>query len=844
MALFRTRTDPTRDEALAQVVRQQWDDRAGMLRAFHALAACPGVTVVDLVPLLCSGDTSVRNLGIHLLKERLDARGVRALLHDLERRTAQTRFAALRGALAARQDLLAPVLERMVLEGAAEDSNLALDVLASVSAAVVGPQFARFLATGAFEVQHAALSRVGASVGLRQDEGVQAAVCSLARHEDERIRLLVLDVLEHGDPAAAVRVGMESLQDPCAAVQQKGLAVVGAALSSLRSQGDEDRLIGLLADGSEQVRNAVLDLVVRSEDRTRLLRKLLQASAAMTGWMRDRLLGAMRDRGAALAAPLVELMSDPDHDVRTQALIVGATLEVREAVPHVVRLLAPGAAGDLETRLLAAETLGRIGDPRAVPALLEAMRDPGLSMACAEALSRIRDERALAPICRLLSDERVDVRTEALRGLRRMDDARVLPVVDACATQDPDAGVRERAARLAEGLRGEPVVDCTGTVGVGGQARVAPARQLAPIEQMLVRAREMDASDLHMVVGSPVMAKVHGAFRELGDEPLDADGAWALVEPVLGPAERRTLLLLRAVDFCCVVPGGGRYRCNVYVESRGPAAAFRVIPHRLPSLSEIGLPGHIADLVNFNQGLVVIAGPSGSGKSTTLAALVNLFNETRRRHMLLLEDPIEYVHPPKGCLINQRAVGKHARSFAVALRGALRQDPDVIVVGEMRDAETVRLAIEASETGHLVIGTMHTTSAPKTVDRIVDSFPIAEQGQIRVMLAETLKLVICQTLLPSADGAGRVACFEVMVADLGISAMIRDNKTFQIPGQMQIGESRGQQTWDTGLLRLLEARLISPEVAFARARRPERFRPLLDGSAPDQTRDATEEVVT
>jgi twitching motility protein PilT len=407
------------------------------------------------------------------------------------------------------------------------------------------------------------------------------------------------------------------------------------------------------------------------------------------------------------------------------------------------------------------------------------------------------------------------------------------------AEHDPEPSLRDRASRLIEEFaEGPQSGGATGTFRIPLLLRESMLDGLHALERMLVEAREVEASDLHVVVGSPVMVKIHGRFTELEGGPLTAPQAWALIEPLLGGRERKVLLAEQACDFCHVIEGVGRHRANVYVESKGPAAAFRLIPSRIPSLSDVGLPGHLADIVNYNQGLVVIAGPSGSGKSTTLAALVNLFNETKRRHILLLEDPIEFVHPPKACLINQREVGKHAKSFAAALRGALRQDPDVIVVGEMRDPETVRLAIEASETGHLVIGTMHTTSAPKTVDRLVESFPVAEQDQIRMMLSETLKMVVCQTLLPRADGEGRVACFEVMIADLGISSMIRDGKTFQILGQMQIGEMQGQQTWDTALERLVEARQITPELAYARARRASRFRHLVEPAGGEAADDA------
>jgi len=319
------------------------------------------------------------------------------------------------------------------------------------------------------------------------------------------------------------------------------------------------------------------------------------------------------------------------------------------------------------------------------------------------------------------------------------------------------------------------------------------------------------------------MVRLHGKLQAMGDEMLTPERTESLILGPMGKLEKSKLARDQQVDFCLTIRGSGRYRSNVYVERKGLSGSFRVIPNEVPTLNDIGLPTHLADLVNYHQGMIVVAGPSGSGKSTTLAALVNLFNERRRSHVLLLEDPIEFIHPAKGCLINQRQVGKHSKGFAEALRGALRQDPDVIVVGEMRDPETVMLAIEASETGHLVIGTMNTTSAPKTVDRIIDSFPVGEQAQVRIMLSETLKAVVCQNLLPRADGKGRAALFEVMMGNLGVRNLIRDNKTYQIIGQMQIGETTGHQTVDTALSRLLDEGIIAPEQAWLRADNKERF---------------------
>jgi len=277
------------------------------------------------------------------------------------------------------------------------------------------------------------------------------------------------------------------------------------------------------------------------------------------------------------------------------------------------------------------------------------------------------------------------------------------------------------------------------------------------------------------------------------------------------------------LDFCYVIPGVGRYRSNVYKQRNGYGGVFRVIPNELPSFLDTGLPEHIVDVVNYHQGLIIVSGPAGSGKSTTLAALVNLINEKRRHHILTLEDPIEFVHPYKQSLVNQREINSHTRSFAAALRAALREDPDVIVVGELRDQETMTLAMTAAETGHVVIGTMNTTSAVKTVSRLIDAFPPKEQPSVRMMLSESLKIVTSQTLVRRADKKGRVACHEVLMVTGPVGNLIRDNKLNHIPSAMTIGREHGMQTVDMALQQLVERHLVAPEDAYMRAHQKELF---------------------
>ncbi len=824
MALFRGGSSGvSKGEALKRVRQKQWSDREGMSRALTELAACRDLKPEELIPLLESDEPTVRSFAEVQVKERLDARGLDAMIRGLDGKTTRTQSLILHTVLRAKPDLAAKSVQGLVLTGDRSLSRMAMEALSSLPDHLIGAEFTKFLGHDKAEIRRMALMKVMDSPALKADPAVRRAFIAMADDDDERIRTAILGALVELEPGEAVRLALQRIKDPSIAIQQKAVQVLSEALNRIgQSTEAEDQLLDLLTDGSEAVRNGVLDIIIKRPDRGRLLRKLLLFCKGLMGWMRDRTLDSLRRYSRELMTPVLELMNDPDEDVRSMALLLGSTLEAREAVPHIIRLLQDD---DWWVRMIAAETLGKIRDERAVGPLIAAMADTDSAMACIEALSRIGHADALIPICEALSRPEAEIRVEALDALRKMRDPRVAPVLEACISQDPSRAVRSRAELALEAITGgHSAPSVTGSFAVPAELRGRDVENLGPLERLMVTTREMDGSDLHVIVNAKPVVRVHGNLQELGDQPeYTAELAEEHLFQIMSPRLIDRLHAERQVDFCHMIPEIGRYRCNVYRERKGWAGAFRTIPNEVPTLNDVGLPPHLADLVNYHQGLIVVAGPSGSGKSTTLAALVNLFNEQKRAHLLSLEDPIEFVHSAKGCLINQREVGRHTRSFASALRGALREDPDIIVVGQMRDPETVRLAIEASETGHLVIGTMNTTSAPKTVDRIVESFPVGEQTQIRVMLSETLKAVVCQQLLPNASDDGRVALFEVMMGTLGVRMLIRDNKTYQIMSQMQIGETRGHITIDLALARLLEAGQISAEEAYRRAQSKDNF---------------------
>ncbi len=345
----------------------------------------------------------------------------------------------------------------------------------------------------------------------------------------------------------------------------------------------------------------------------------------------------------------------------------------------------------------------------------------------------------------------------------------------------------------------------------------AAMRPGAPaIEAYLTYLFETGGSDLHISADEPPMMRLHGEMLRIpGTGPCSPEETARLLFPLMPARYKKEFESASDTDFAHEIPGVARFRCNVFADRKGAGAVFRVIPSKIPTVEDLGLAKAILDLCFLPKGLVLVTGPTGSGKSTTLASLVDHINRNRSDHIITIEDPIEFVHPSRKCLVNQREVGTHTASFKTALRAALREDPDIVLVGEMRDLETVAIAIETAETGHLVFGTLHTSTAPSTVDRIIDQFPPDRQAQIRVMLSESLKGVISQVLLRKKTG-GRVAAMEVLIGVPAVANLIREGKTFQIPSIMQAGRKHGMVLMADALLDLVRRGVVTPEEAFAK----------------------------
>jgi len=358
---------------------------------------------------------------------------------------------------------------------------------------------------------------------------------------------------------------------------------------------------------------------------------------------------------------------------------------------------------------------------------------------------------------------------------------------------------------------------------------------MAQIDAFFKLMNPQGASDLHMISGQQPVLRVHGDMERVKYAVLENNELKAMLYEIVPEDRVKHFEETGDVDFAYEIPGLARYRGNLFNQRNGIGAVFREIPSDILTIKQLGLPPVISRLSTLPKGLVLVTGPTGSGKSTTLAAIIDEVNKNRKDHILTIEDPIEFVHQSQNCIVNQREIGTHTRSFAAALRGALREDPDVILVGEMRDLETIALALEAAMTGHLVFATLHTLNAAKTVDRVIEIFPSTQQAQVRSTLADALKAVVSQTLFKRVDIKGRVAALEILICTPAVRNLIRDAKTYQIPSTMQTGKKYGMQTLDDAIMEVLQKGMVSPDAAYTNSIDKTKFLPFLRKAPTDFT---------
>jgi twitching motility protein PilT len=799
---------------ISDAVRCAWrteDERQALLQELRDTTVKPSLAV----DLIWSGDSAVRQLGVEKFLVEPGPNDVKHLIGQLQDKPRHVRAYVLRFFPRIPPPLLAQVIEDELTHKDPARRRLGWEFALSLSGPSLEGYLKRAVEEGPPAVKISALQKLLKDFGGAQNN--KKLVVQLCRASDGRLASVALQAaatLKGDAEIADVMIGVFGGDD--ATTREIAVAYLREAAAE-RPREMRGQMLKLLGGGEDKTRRLAVEILLRTGGQVEVLEEILVFCRELVGWLRTRILETLQTFGDQVLEPALQLLDHRDEEVRTGALVLAERFNDPRLIKPVARLLEDD---DWWLRITACDTLGRIGDVRAVPHLVQALQDDDSRWAAIDALARIGAPECLKPLTRMLRDKRIEVRREVIRGFARFEDKRLLSILQQIQQRDPSTELRTLASEVERELAAKLNLEARG----GDVVSSVSARSLTkPVDRLLAEVRERGASDLHLSVGEPPILRMNGKLVRMDMKPLSAEAVGKAVVSTLDERQRARLRDVGEVDYCYPIAEVGRYRSNAFRQRLGICGTFRVIPNTPPTFADLRIPGRLTELLDYHQGIIVVSGPAGSGKSTTLAAIVNLINETKPEHVLTIEDPVEFVHPVKTALLNQREVGTHTESFGRALRGALREDPDVIVVGELRDADVTRMALTAAETGHLVVATMHTTSAVATIDRLVTSFPADEQQQVRMALSESLKYVVSQQLIPRKDGQGRVAVFEVLKGTPSIGNLIRDNKTFQIPSMMQVGQSVGMQNVDMALMDLYESDLISAETAWLKAEKPALF---------------------
>ncbi len=641
------------------------------------------------------------------------------------------------------------------------------------------------------------------------------------RSAGKAVRLVVLETLLAIGDDRVLPVLVDALSHDDLPVRSRAAEV----LAELGARGKVEiarTVLWLLRSSDAGVRRMAVDIAQRARDPgSTLWPRLFELLRDEDWWVRERVADALISlAGSRMLGHLVKLLDDPLPTVRMFAVDVIGRLGEPKALGVLVRTAMDD--GDWWVRERAMDAIAALGDERAAPYLARIIRqDPGMRIAALDALGRLKAAGFAPMVSGLLGDPEPDIRMAALCCLDAIGDPSIADAL-MVVVEDTRADIRDLARRLRTRWQAQLSVDIS-EWGTGGRS---------PLDALLTRLAELEGDDLVLSPGQPPMIKRMGKVQPIGDHPLDAEALRAMLVPILTAHQIESLDARRDVDLSYEVASTGtRYRANVFHQFRGLGVVFRIVRSEVPTVEKLGLPKVVADLGNLSHGLVLIGGATGSGKSTTLAAVIDQINRSSSRHVITLEDPIEFVHRRQKGLVNQREIGTHTASFDDALRATLREDPDVILVGELRDLDTIAFAVTAAETGHLVLGTIHTVSAETTVDRLVNIFPARRHEQVRSMLAGSLKAVVCQHLMPRIDGEGRVLACEVMLNTDAIASMIRTGKAHQLGMVISTSAELGMQTMDSELLRLVEEGLVAQDMAWVKARDKRLFESADDGES-------------
>ncbi|MCB9508053.1 MAG: PilT/PilU family type 4a pilus ATPase [Myxococcales bacterium] len=709
-------------------------------------------------------------------------------------------------------------------DGALEAIASALDDL---SEDVVTHAITSFGAIGAEEdfFRYVAPKLEGGSLAV-----VRATIRAMSRYRSQRvldllrdqigvgpkaIRLAVLDVLEAMRHEDVLPVIAESLNHRQIEVRIRA----AKALENLAAGGTIDvarTIIWLLRSRDVDVKRLAADLARRIGDpEGKLWPQLFTFLRDEDWWVRERITDALIDlAGLQLTRHVVGLLNEESPVVRRYAVEMLKRLQDPAALGALVRTVQTDA--DWWVRERAIEAMGDLGDARAVPYIVDFMqKDPELEPVCLDTLARIGDSRAAPHVAALIDPQDVDRTTEVLTALEAIGDRTYVSVVMPL-TDHINHELRQKARGLIRRWNLDAQFAEWSDEG---------SSRLGTLDRLLWATAKANGDDLLLAAGRQPYIKRLGEVAPLVKNVFTNEQIKGLLYPHLTETQIGMFEQAHAdVDFSYEVKSAGlRFRVNVLQEANGIAAVFRVVRNVIPAMEELGMPSIVNGFGDLKNGLVLVGGPTGAGKSTTLAAIIDYINRSYRKHIITLEDPIEVIHTPKQSLVNQREMGTHSADFRSALRSTLREDPDVILVGEMRDPETIGFAITAAETGHLVFGTVHTTTADTSVDRIINAFPHGQQPQVRTILASSLRAVLCQLLVPRRDGRGRVPSVEVMLNSDAVSNLIRKGKTFQIPNVISMSRESGMQSMDNDLIRLYKHRVITADDGYMRANNKKEF---------------------
>jgi twitching motility protein PilT len=652
--------------------------------------------------------------------------------------------------------------------------------------------------------------------GLRRFSSARviAALERKLRAGPRPIRLAVLNALEVIGTDAVLPPLVDALGHKQIPVRNRGAEVLKQL--SMANKLDLSRtVIWLLRSRDVNVRRMATEVIRAVPDPDQSLwPKLMGVLRDEDWWVRERVMDALVDLGGTRLTPhMVPMLSDASDVVRRFAVNVLGRIKDPKALRSLVQIATQDP--DWWVKETAIEAVALINDPRAVPYLVQIMdADPDLQPVCIQALLDMGAKDAAPQVAALCNSESADVRYLAVMFLDKFDASAHAPTV-AKLNDDPHLRVRKAARDLIARWR------------ITAQGTVALAVPL--LDRLLAQLTAQEGDDLIVSSGKPVFMKKVGRITALTQGPLEEEQVKALLMPHLSTEQVIALQALQDVDYSHEVKSEGlRFRANVFQQFGGLSGVFRRIRGTLPQFEKLGLPPLVRTFGDLKNGLVLVGGPTGSGKSTTLAALIDYINRTSSRHIISLEDPIEVIHHRKNSLVNQREVGTHTRSFAAALRSTLREDPNVILVGEMRDLPTIEFTVIAAETGHLVFGTVHTVSAATTVDRIVSAFPPGQQEQVRSTLADSLRAVVCQYLMKEKTGGGRVLAVELLINNDAVSNLIRKGKAFQLPSVISTSREQGMQLMDNDLMRLLKEGRITAEDAYVKAIGKKDFEPFVE----------------